>query len=407
MIRAIKNIKFPIKESFIVHSILNYADKAINLISPIIILKFLHNDFLYNKIEYILSSSIILSVILDAGLSSYYFYGYRTSEDKEQYFERIEGTYLTIFTFQAIVGGLLLLTAILFRSQQILIYCCLLIRGLFLSYTNFKFNTYRVRNEPSKIFLITISVNVISLIVFIILYNINKSQEGFYFAGFFAFQILVILFNISKLRFNQFRDTLQIIKVGFLFSWPLVINVFILNIITNYGKVYAFNHLSSHNMTTLSVLQRFMVIIQLAHTSSISFFLKKIFDAEVPVLEGEMFRKYSTMLLGSIFLVVAGIAVNNFFHLVKPIEFDGVFVATIVFYVFNCYCAFLGTYFTLFNKNKVRLVSSIAVVLIYFAALWILKPQTLLALMLIMVGVIFLNLIYILLFLARKKIIRI
>lgn len=403
----IKAIKFPLKESFILHSILNYVDKAVSLISPIVILKFLHDDILYNKIEYILSGSIILSVFLDGGLSSYYFYGYRNSTNKESYIKKIEENYLTLFSIETIISLLVLIVSLIFYSQKIAIYSCLFVRSIFLSFNTFKFNTYRVKNAPSKIFIITISVNLATLAIFLILYHFNKEQEVFYFTGYFLFQFLFIFLqkrSISKLL--EFKELFKILKISFLFSWPLIINSFVINIIINYGKVYTYDHLSTEYMTNLSVLQRFMVIIQLAHTSSISFFLKKIFDAEVPTLDLSILKKYTGMMFGSALLVTIAIIVNNVLHLIKPIAFDTTFFVLIIFYILYCYSAFLSTYFTLFNQNKTRLISSVSIVLIYVGALWIIKPATLLSIALIMLFVITLNLIYAIFFLYKKEVIK-
>src|ERR1700733_15222255 len=122
-----KAIKFPIKESFVLHSILNYLDKAVSLISPIVILKFLHNNLLYNKIEYILSSSIILSVFWDGGLASYYFYGYRISSDREKYVQEIEADFFALFAAEAFMSLLVLAAGFAFFSYSILVFACVLI----------------------------------------------------------------------------------------------------------------------------------------------------------------------------------------------------------------------------------------------------------------------------------------
>jgi O-antigen/teichoic acid export membrane protein len=403
---VIKNLvqKFLPKEKIdlLVHTFFNYLDKMVNMLSPLVIIRVLHNELLYNDIEYVLSSSIILSVLVDFGLSSYYFYGYRQSEDKKEYIHTIERSFFLLFALQTVFVFAFVGLYFITKSPFLIVYACILIRTLFLSYTNFKFNTFRVIDKPSKIFFITIPVNLFSLLIFYIAYTYYSKVTIYYFMGLAVFELVYVVYSFLKysdLRIKQFWPTL---KTSVIFAWPLMINVFLINTISNYGKIYAFQNLPAASMTRLALLQRFMIIIQLAHTASTSFFLKKIFDKKSVTIDLKVFKSYSSSMVISVLLIIGCIQVNNSYGLVKYLPFDMSFWFLIVFFIFYAYGAYLSTYFTVLNKNKLRMYSSTVMVVLYMAALWIFKPSTLIQLTLVMLTTMGINLVFTLYYLNKN-----
>jgi len=405
--KAIRN-KFTNKENIdlFVHTIFNYIDKIVNLLSPLLVIKFLHNQLLYNKIEYILSSALILSVLIDFGLSSYYFYGYRQSEFKEKYILSVEKCFLLLYTVQVFLVIVLVSVYFVTLNQALIIYICLFIRTLFLSYTNFKFNTYRMIDRPSAIFFITIPVNLFAFSLFYILYKYQSPQVLYYFLVLFLFEIGYTVSALIKHKHFDIKSLWNLLKVSFFFAWPVMVNVFIINTIGNYGKIYAYQNLTPSAMTSLSLMQRFMVIITLAHTASNSFYLKKIFDTKEVKLDFQIFKKYTSGMISSTFLVVLCVVINNAFHVVVKLPLDFSFAFLTLFFVLSSYTGFLGTYFTVLNKNNLRMITSVITIVIYMGGLWLIKPVTLFQLTLIMLVTIVLNLFYIIGFLLNNKVIK-
>jgi len=393
-------------DNLFIHTVFNYMDKAVNLLSPILVIRILHNQLLYNKIEYVLSSSIILSVLVDFGLSSYYFYGYRQSEDKKEFIHSIERCFLLLFTLQAIfVFGSVGMYFIL-RTPALIVYTCILIRTLFLSYTNFKFNTYRAIDQPSKIFYITIPVNLISFALFYMAYMHFSKLVIYYFIGLAGFELIYIVYSFTKYSDLRIKQFWPLLKTSILFAWPLMINVFLLNVIINYGKIYAYKHFTPDEMTTLALMQRFMFILQLSHTAAASFFLKKIFEKKSITLDYKVLKSYSSSMVTSVILIAGCIYINNAFHVTKSLPFNSTFWLLVIFFLFYCYGAYFSTYFTLLNRNNTRMVISMVTVAIYMACMYILKPGNLTQLIWLMMVTMGLNLAYALYFLYKNNVLK-
>lgn len=395
------------RKSLLYFSALNYVDKFISLISPLIILKLFHNNDLYNQVEYILSISIILGSLLDFGLSKYFFYGYRNDEDKNKFVKEIETGYLIMFALQTAIVVIALIIYPFASYEIIIVWSCILIRGIFLAFTNFKLNIYRLTDNAAKIFYISIPVSIISIIILVAAYHHSKNV-GFYFMGIFIFELLYIIYHFRNFKQRSISwDTMKGLMVSsFKFAWPTVINTFVLSYVLNYGKIYAYNYMSKDNMTTLALMQRFMVVTLLAHSSAAAFFTKEIFAEGEIVLGWKLVRSYTEIMIGSIVMLVAGVWVNNFFHFVTQVQLNATFFLLLAFYVSNCYSAFIGTYFSVLNTNATRLMGCIIMAVIFFGAIWIIRPQTTLSLSATMAVVMFMYLGFIIVYLQRKGVIR-
>ena len=62
------------------YSVLNFIDKGLIFLTPLIILKFFDDKVLYNTIEYVYSISTILVIFFDLGLKNYIFFYLKKSK---------------------------------------------------------------------------------------------------------------------------------------------------------------------------------------------------------------------------------------------------------------------------------------------------------------------------------------
>lgn len=403
-----KNVSIPLllkkNKILFLYAIFNYIDKGISLIIPLTILKLFNDLEYYNSIEYILSSSIILSTVLDLGLSSYYFFGYRNEEEKVLYVKKIEQCYSFLFFIEFIIIIIFLVYYGVNKNENLMFFICIMIRSVFVSFSTFKLNTYRLTNSPHRIFLITIPVNLVAFLIFILGYNYS-SGVIWYFSGLLIFELLFLFRSIYSNKMFLFKDIAIILKKGMLYSWPVIINVFVLNYLMNYGKIYAFSHMSTYEMTNISLIQRFMIIITLAHSSAASFYLKQIYDQKKLKIDNKIMKSYNLMIIGAIFIMIFAVLLNNYFNFIGHINFNIQFVFLLIFYILNSYSAFFGTYFSVLNKNKIRLLACSSLLIIFIGSIWIIKPDNLAKLTGIMTLIMSFYFIFVVIFLLKKKII--
>lgn len=78
----LKKLNFENLYSF---SILNFLEKFLAYLSPLLIIQIFDDRVLYNQIELIYSFSIIFNIFFDFGLRGYFTYSLRKIKNKRQY----------------------------------------------------------------------------------------------------------------------------------------------------------------------------------------------------------------------------------------------------------------------------------------------------------------------------------
>src|SRR5690606_23910727 len=64
--------------------LLTYTDRALSFLLPLVVLSFF-GQTPYNVVELVFSYASLLYIVLDAGFSSYLFFGYRNAPAKEEF----------------------------------------------------------------------------------------------------------------------------------------------------------------------------------------------------------------------------------------------------------------------------------------------------------------------------------
>lgn len=369
---------------------LSYFDKAVIFLLPILVLQLFKDQTVYLSIEYIYSVTIVIIPFLDLGLAGYFYYVYRNKEDKQAIINRVVKIFHLLYFALFIAGsGLIIIHYFIFPFDEYVIY--IVSRALFLCTFAFLSSYYRLLNKPQYGLFVTISANVISLLVlFIYVFFGMEFELWLIFIGQILFCIiyfLKIVFNlISKWqeRYHELQIG-QLIKASLLFSWPTIIQVFIMMYIANYGKINALDKMSLDDGVLLSLIQRFSMIIFLTHSSLLAFFVKELYTVEnVLHVKKNTLYKYVTLLMSSIAFVVAITAIYLYFNKDKHDLDRAVLVSSlIILYTFmSCILAYLEMHYGRENKNIIKLyiagfLGVIFILLLYTVKLDFLEKITL------------------------------
>ena len=196
-------------------SILNFSEKFIAYLCPLLIIQIFGDKNLYNQIELIYSFCVIFNILFDFGLRGYFTYSLRKIKRKKQYSIKVLSYFNSLFLMITIASVLIL--SILFNlvnKSQIIIFTLVYFRFAYL-YITFFFKVYfRMISNPFYIFLISIPVNIFVLIfIFVGFYLKNSTIDLiFYFSPFIIFLFIYIVYLIFNLKFKiEFNNTVKFI----------------------------------------------------------------------------------------------------------------------------------------------------------------------------------------------------
>lgn len=360
---------------------LSYVDKAVIFLLPIIVLFFFRDKTVYVSIEYIYSITIVLIPLIDVGLSTYFFYQYRNSDDHNKTVETFKKVFQRLYLVISFLGLFaILLNLFVFEYEKFIVF--IVFRVLFVLVTTFLASYYRLINKPEKVVLITIVSNFISLsfLLFYFFFDYDFSL-WLIFAGQILFSLfyffksfnLVFLVKQSTVSFNKIKTVL---KGSVLFSWPTIIQIFLIMYITNYGKIHALTNMPIEDGVLLSLIQRFSMVIFLTHSSLLAYMVKSIYvEKNILGINKSILFKYLGLLIMTMIIVmlISGI------YLVYNYDQDNVqrpiFIATLIIVqtFMNCVYAYLELNYGRENKNIIKLYLAIFGAVLFFSLLMFLK----------------------------------
>jgi hypothetical protein len=390
--------------------LLTYADKVISFLLPLVILFWLKDQALYTFIEVAFSYATLVMIGLDLGVSTYLFYGYRNATDKTEFLK----TAGIAFHQMLLIYAVLLVGAVCagkFVSTDHAVLILLIgVRSLFSMYVGFFSNIFRLEDRPSRIYALTIAVNLISLFLLVLASILDLPHKILYFFLPSAAHLIYVCVRRSYVLIgrNNFILLLQFLMNALRFAWPVILNVFAMSFINNYAKIYSYNRMSLDDTTQISYIMRMGLLIQLTHASFSSFFAKSLFMDEKKRLNLRIFGRYNLVLWFSAFLVCAVIFLSN--RLLSHFVIIPVNAATFLFILYIviwCYIGFLELYFGVMNANRRVLYYSIFASLLYVLMLKLFTDITIFKLALAMVLSALLNLGLVIMGLFQLKVINI
>ncbi|NBW34967.1 MAG: hypothetical protein EBR30_08105 [Cytophagia bacterium] len=375
------------KRSFLIFFLLTYLDKTISFALPLSILFILKDKSLYNIVEVSFSYASIAMVLIELGLSNYLFWGFKQAEDKELFLDKAKIYFKASLFFYCILSLLFFIFFAGHSYDTIVLLSLIAIRTLFTFYVNFHSNIFRLLDKPSKIYQITIVINILSFALLMM----GHLFYAKYLVLYFLLPSFILLITNSlqftlQLRLFNIIDFVTFLKKALLFSWPIILNTLAMTFINNYAKIYAYGYLSESEMVQISYVMRVGLIVQLTHVAFSSFFSKSLFMDESKQFNTSIFKQYSVVILSSMIFVIFLMQMTNMvFNAYIYIPIDLSTILFLIYIVLWCYIGYLELYFGVMNQNRLILYFSIVSSIVYVVLLNIYGELGLLQLGLFMV----------------------
>ena len=256
-----------------------------------------------------------------------------------------------------------------FKYEEFYVYLFILIRSIYALTVAFYSYYFRLIDDPSKIYKYSLSVSLLTLFFVGCIYLLSINIELLYF---FLFQIILIVYFIyvgkrSVLNF-KFSKFILYAKEAINYSYPIMINLIMITVITQFGKVYAYNFLSINDMTVLSFIQRISLILVLFHSSLSGFYAKKLFTSNDINVHKKIFRLYFSVISAVSFLIF----ISLYFSIgLGYLQVDVLLVFVMLLSTFIwCITAYFELYFNRDNKNKyvplVTLIGFVVFIMVLF-----------------------------------------
>jgi O-antigen/teichoic acid export membrane protein len=334
---------------------------------PLAVLTLFKDKTVYVSIEYIYSIVVVVIPFLDLGLGSYFFYAYRNNDNSKKVVSEILKTFHLLYISVLTLGTVLIAVHyLIYPFEKYIIY--VVSRSIFVLTFTFLTSYYRLINKPHKALFITISSNILSL-SFLFIYFLAESEFDLWlvFIGQILFCIIYFFRVLKRILFKWVKSyqSLRIIKMlkkSLIFSWPTIIQVFILMYVANYGKINALEKLSVNDGVLLSLTQRFSMLIQLTHSAVIGYLMKDIFvSGELLIIKKNVFLKYISLLFTSVFMVVLITMSYMYFN---GNDYEPYFLIQIVTLIigytfFWCIFSYFEIYYSRENKNIIKMYLAI------------------------------------------------
>lgn len=399
--------KYKNSKEFLIYFVLTYLDKVISFALPLSILFFIKDRSLYALVEVAFSYATIGMIIIELGVSNYLFYGYKQAPNKEKFVSdaQIFFKFLLLCYFIAAVGTLFVANYL--DSGFILIFLMVVIRSLFMLYLSFYSTIYRLKDNPSGIYLVSIFINVLSFVMLMLAHQFAWRHSVLYFfiPSMLMLVYVVIRFSILEFRLIEFNKFKLFLTDSLRFSWPIILNVLAMSYMNNYAKIYAFGHLSEQEMVQISYIMRIGLIIQLTHSAFSSFYSKSLFMDASNTFNTKIFKRYNLILFLSMGLVVFIILATNYLfsnQIHIPLTLSTLLF--LIYIILWCYIGYLEIYFGIMNANRKVLYYSIFSSVIYTTLLKFYPEVGVFQLSLFMVITVLFNLLLVIFGLFKLKV---
>ncbi len=357
-------------KKLLLFTIFSYVDKLIIFILPLIILYVSQDKLIYNQIEYVYSIANIFVVILNF-IPIYSFYAYKVSSNRNTFISEIKN--YNWITLSCLIIISLIGYPIAKSLPQLIsltLYCCICIRIFYLLFINYFSSYFRLIDIPIRILFISISVNLLSIFLILL---ITISKLNIILEAFFIPQLFVLFYFrkdvINSIKKSNFFSYINFLRKSYFYSLPLIISALIVAFVGNYGKIYAYNFLSSYEMYCFSYVMRISMIIQMAHASIIAFYGKQLF---VEGYTKRIVKQYMFYILVSVALSFCFLFMFNSLFPIDKIPINATVFLILLYTIFYCIAAFIELSY---NRNalnyKILYFSIISSILFLFLIFYI------------------------------------
>ena len=402
MVIFFKRLK--LEKNFIIFFELNFFEKFLAYVAPLLVLKLIGNQKIYNNIEFIYSLSLILNIFFDFGIRGFLIYSFRFKRNVYKYsFESFK------FLNSILILYIIIFVIFYFFSfnffLDFLIISLIFCRAIYLLIVNFLRVLFRIINKPFQIFTYSLIANLATCILIICFFYYKiEFKIQFFFGPFLLFILIYSFYFLFTKNFEtKISKLLIFVNKSIKYYWPLIIISLVSVFIGNFIKIFSYFTLGDDEMTRISIYLRYLLLIQLAHGSFSSFFLRKNFESKKKFINKDLFTQYLFILIFFSFLVILTMPLISNYLNFKYHNFDLVFLILNLYILIWCISAYLEQFLNKYNQNTYILRFHLISLIIYFSIFLINYNDKLLILSLSMLLSTFTYFVLILLHLKKFK----
>lgn len=353
------------------YTLLTYLDRLLIFSIPLMILYLFEEKTLYNSFEYIYSVATIVIIFLDPGIRIYSFYAFSKTEDRNNFVQKLQAyNGVQYIVYQLIVITIFIL-AVIFSNSILPILLFISIRSLYYLFISYGIIYFRLIDRPHLIYIFSLIVNGVTILLIFIyfLYHLHISLEILFLSQ-ALLTIVVGGYYAKTLRKDNLRGHWKFIRESVSYSFPVLLTVFIMLGINNYGKIYAQNFLSTDEMYQFSLVQRLTMFIQITHAAAIGYLSKSVYTSK-SVVDVQSLKKYSVMIAGSILIIfIMVFPFASFVFQDLPVSYSSLTILMILYTTVWCYGAYFEMVLKKCNLNNYIVYFTIATGITFMIVLY-------------------------------------
>lgn len=352
----------------------NLLDKAIIVLLPFVVLSLFEEQEKYIQLEYIISAVNIIATVSDLGLNGYMFFLYQQSFNKDEAIAKSRQISEVIFILLVIIGAGITLVHFCIQPVHFLI-IFILIRALFNYITTFLTSYFRLIDKPVQVLFISLTINASSLLLLMVFFVYKQPLTLWLIfipqLALTVYYLLRILMTLNTASFS-FRAIAKTVIKSLEFSWPSIVQVFLMVYMANYGKVNALDKLPKDDAVFLGYSLRFCMLIQLAHASLVGFYSKSILAGEDGFhISTEIMKLYVVTLIFTALLVISGMFVYQT-YIIQQEDLKEKIVLIFLFSMYTllwCFYSYLEMYYARVNRNHIKMYLTFGILFIFIVTL--------------------------------------
>lgn len=369
MIRLLRNHK-----ELLFFTFFNLLDKAIIVLMPFVVLTLFQEKEIYIQLEFIISTVNIVATVTDLGLNGYMFFLYQQTVDKNEAIRKSRQISEVMFLSIAIISsGIVFFHLVIWPLHFLILF--IVIRTLFNYITTFLTSYFRLIDKPVQVLYMSLAVNSCSLILLLGSYASNQNLSLWLIfipqLALISYYLIRIFSTFDPASFS-YHETIKMIVKSLEFSWPSIIQVFLMVYMANYGKVNALDKLSQEDAVFLGYSLRFCMLIQLAHASLVGFYAKSILAGEdLFQISTRIMKLYVGTLTLTAIVVVSATVVYQI-YIMRQVDFGEKILITALFSMYTlcwCFYSYLEMYYARINRNRIKLYLTFAILFVFIVVL--------------------------------------
>ncbi len=364
------SLLWPKIHRFLSYAALSYLEKALIFAFPLTVLYLTDDKARYNQIEFIFASAGVCALFLDGGLKTYLLYAYKKGGQSVELVKDIFSSFKLLLTIYFVIVLMVAVGAIFIIHDRLLDVIGSAARALFLSMIGFLAVWYRIADTPSKVFYFSIPVYIAGGAL---IWSLGGGGDVRFAIALGVPHLLAVALVMVFIGFTHAKSSIRglVSHIGsaLKYGWPILASVALAMAVGNFGKLYAYGHLTENEMFNFSFSQRLALSIQLAHIAICGYLSKQLFISHKKSFHLQAFFLYLVILVLAAALAYGVAWFAPFLGLKIVFQIDSTFNLIIVYTLLWCLAAYLELYVNRANKNVFILGGAIVAASVFLA--WI------------------------------------